>query len=57
MFAGYSLHSVAWGQTEDMIVVHVAEALPEDLAAVSFSRASAIETHATYRVEGTASQP
>ena len=57
LLAGYSSLSVAWGQTEDTVAVYLVEALPEDLAAASFSYDSAIETHATYRVEGTASLP
>jgi hypothetical protein len=53
VLATYGLHSFAWGQSEGVAEVYVTEALPEDLTAIRTYRASAsaIETHAAYRVE------
>jgi hypothetical protein len=53
LLATYGLHSFAWGQTEGVAEVYVTQALPEDLTTIRNHRASAsaIETHATYRVE------
>jgi hypothetical protein len=54
LFATHGLlESIAWGQTEAVVEVHLTEKLPEDLASLQSYRnsASAIETHATYRVE------
>jgi len=48
----FNSDSIAWGQSEGLVVVNVTEAMPEDLNFLRSSRASAsaIETHATYRV-------
>ena len=51
--ATYDLDSYAWGQTEGLVEVHVTEVLPQDLVEIGSYRdcASAIETHATYRID------
>jgi hypothetical protein len=56
LLASFGLRTVAWQQTEGDVVVHVTETFPEDLAFIRSSKAldAALETNATYRVEGTA---
>jgi hypothetical protein len=59
----YGLDSIAWGRTDDVVEVHVTDVPPDgvtgdltgDLRAIRFARdpVSALETHATCRVEGT----
>jgi hypothetical protein len=56
LLATYGLDFIAWEQSEGEVMVYVTETLPEDLSFLRSPRASAsaIETHATYRIEETA---
>ena len=52
LLASFGSDSVAWEQSNGLVVVYVTETLPEDLSFLrcSHTSATAIETHATYRV-------
>jgi len=58
LIGSYGTHSFAWGQPEDTVLVHVVAALPDDPEAfcASHPRETAVESHASYRVEGTPGQ-
>jgi hypothetical protein len=55
LIGSYGTHSFAWGQPEGTVLVHVVATLPDDPEAfcASHSWETAIESHASYRVEGT----
>jgi hypothetical protein len=52
LLASFGSDSVAWEQSNGLVVVYISETLPEDLSFLrcSHTSATAIETHATYRV-------